>query len=322
LFIIARSLFLGLLASLCVAPLALLLLPPLYAFAKPLSAFVLAAIVGLAVASEKSVARGVAALGVFLLSGAVGFAALALPLAAAPLFPLLAGLFGVPALLFSFGAKPAKFSCEAASERAGEGLRLAAVDWRLVLSGVGVGALSVLFPALSPALLCGAIFLFLESDAESFLEASSALVASKMLFDFAGVFAIGKARSGAAAFVLESFASRGASASLADYALVCLAALAALGLGLAALVVLRRRFAALFERAAGSAFSAALLVLIAIGSLVFSGFGGVLVLAAAAAAGCVAPLLGLKRSFAMGALFVPSILFSLGAAAGVTQLFY
>jgi TctA family transporter len=141
-----------------------------------------------------------------------------------------------------------------------------------------------------------------------------------MFFDFAGAFVLGKARSGAAAFALESFSF--SSASLADFALVCLAAFAALGLGLALLVVSRRAFARLFERVSGDAFSAFLLALVVAGAFAFSGWGGLLVLAAAASAGCVAPLLGLRRSFGMGALFVPSILFSLGAAAGVAQLFY
>ncbi|MEM0475343.1 MAG: hypothetical protein QW343_00945 [Candidatus Norongarragalinales archaeon] len=46
------------------------------------------------------------------------------------------------------------------------------------------------------------------------------------------------------------------------------------------------------------------------GALVaISGWDGLLILAAAASAGCVAPLLGLKRSLAIGALFVPSMLF-------------
>ena len=340
LFLITRSLFLALLASLCLAPLALFVLPGLYAVAKPLSALALIAIVALAVARERGQEKGVGqteragrakraalAICVFVLSGAVGFTALTLPVCRQPLFPLLAGLFGVPAVLFSFGAKLEKPKTETNAE-AGEGenaFSLRAVkptNWRLVLAGVFVGALSVLFPALSPALLCGAIFFFLESDAEAFLEASSSLVAAKMFFDFAGVFAIGKARSGAAAFALEAFASQRASASLADYALVCAAALAALALGLALLLALRKRFASFFLRVSGNAFSASLLVLVALGSLAFSGWGGLLVLAAAAAAGCVAPLLGLRRSYAMGALFVPSILFSLGAAGSVAQLFY
>ncbi len=347
LFLISRSLFLALLASLCLAPLALFALPTLFAAAKPFSALALIAIVALAVARERGgehdardgsetlagraeraglarrAKRVALAIGVFVLSGAVGFAALTLPVCRQPLFPLLAGLFGVPAVLFSFGAKPEKLKTEV--DDGGNAFSLQAakpVDWRLVLAGVLVGALSVLFPALSPALLCGAIFFFLESDAEAFLEASSALVAAKMFFDFAGVFAIGKARSGAAAFALEAFASQRAAASLADYALVCVAALAALALGLALLLALRKRFAAFFLRVSGNAFSASLLVLVALGSLAFSGWGGLLVLAAAGAAGCVAPLLGLKRSYAMGALFVPSILFSLGATGGVAQLFY
>ena len=175
--------------------------------------------------------------------------------------------------------------------------------------------------------MCGAVFFFFESDAESFLEASSALVASKMFFDFAGAFVLGKARSGAAAFVLESFSSGGAggaavSASLSDFAIVCVAALAALGLALAALVVFRRQAASVFARVSGDVFSASLLVMVVAGAFIFSGWGGLLVLAAAASAGCVAPLLNVKRSYAMGALFVPSILYSFGLAAVVAQLFY
>ncbi|MFH0973344.1 MAG: tripartite tricarboxylate transporter permease, partial [Candidatus Micrarchaeota archaeon] len=296
LFLITRSLFLALLASLCLAPLALFALPALYAFAKSFSALALIAIVALAVLRERGgehagragrAKRAALAISVFVLSGAVGFAALVLPVCRQPLFPLLAGLFGVPAVLFSFGAKPAKPKTEA--DEGENAFSLGAVkptNWKLVLAGVFVGALSVLFPALSPALLCGAIFFFLESDADAFLETSSALIASKMFFDFAGVFAIGKARSGAAAFALEAFASQRASASLADYALVCAAALAALALALALLLALRKRFASFFSRVSGNAFSASLLVLVALGSLFFSGWGGLLVLAAAGAAGC------------------------------------
>ncbi|PIO05902.1 hypothetical protein COT29_03670 [Candidatus Micrarchaeota archaeon CG08_land_8_20_14_0_20_59_11] len=294
-----HGLFGGMAAALVLLPLAWFGVPLLYGAAKPLTWALLSGIVIASLWRDKEWKAAV----VFALSGIFGFLVFSTPLLREPLFPLLTGLFGIPSLLNAMRGErkaPKQKDCKEVK-----------VGIPLVAVGAIAGVFSPLLPALNPAFLSAAAFMALgEWSGEGFLVLSSSVMASKMVADFAGVSMLGKARSGAAAAVQELLGRPDA----AQMGMMLGAAAFALCVSVAALLAAYRLFVGI--RMGRKAY-ASLLVLIVLAVFAFEGTGGLFVCGVAAAIGVMPILSGTRRSYSMGALILPAILWSLGASLGV-----
>ena len=285
--LLVLSFFFGLIASVALLPLFWFLLPIISLAIKPFLGFVL-----LAVVLVFFLVNGVSfyAFFAFLLSGLLGLAVFNLPLLDS-LFPLLAGLFGLPALLFSFDEKDGKPPVVKGG--------FLEVSLPLVLAGSLLGAFSVLLPALSPSFLASFAFLFLENSPESFLVLTGAIASSKAFFDLVSVFLLGKARSGFAAFFLGKQAGFIDVASAGLFG-ACAAVLAVLFFG--------NRLVFSF----GEKFKKIIFLLVVLGVFFTSGALGLTVLLAATLVGLVPLVYGIDRANCVGALILPALLFAFG----------
>ncbi|MGC9113802.1 MAG: tripartite tricarboxylate transporter permease [Candidatus Micrarchaeia archaeon] len=282
---LAAGVFFGVLAS----PAATFLLPLAYSLVKPVTALLLCGVVAVMLAGEKNFFAGLI---VACLSGLLGLASFGLPLPE-PVFPLLAGLFAVPAALA--GAR----ASELVEQSAGE----PRVPWAMVLLGAFLGACSGLLPALSPALLAGIAFVFVKSGSEKFIALASSIAGAKLVSDLIVLGELGKARSGAAAAV-QSFLG---VPSATETTLLVVAGAAALAAALAALLLVYRR-AALALCGKNYAFSSKVfLSFLAVMLFFFGGWLALFVCAVAACVGVLALLLNCKRSLCCAALLVPAI---------------
>jgi len=303
-----RAAFFATVFSIVLAPLVALSLPLVFSLAQQVSGFALLALIAVALWSEKSLSRAGRGLLVFLFAGAFGFLVLTLPLLKQPLLPLLAGLFGMPALLQSLAS--AKELPQQKEQKLFE------IDLRLVFLGVLLGAFSSVLPAVSPAVLAAVLFVFMESTPLRFIIAASATATSKTFFDFVAVFAIGKARSGAAAFVSQN-------AFLSWQSLALFLAAGVLAFALAALAALfLAKFAARFLPKAGRTLAPFLLLLATTTIFAFEGFAGVFVLAIATCIGLLPLLLEVKRSYSMGSLILPSVAYFFGVSQPILSLLF
>lgn len=281
-----HSVFFGAAFAVAFLPLWLVAAPLALPLAQQFSGYALLVLLALFYLSES---KPLTAMLVFLLSGALGFLVFSTPLLAEPLFPLLSGLFAVPALLYSMGS-------EWPALREGEAFELPLL---LVFLGALLGSLSPFLPAVNPALLASVAFLFLESAPLSFLCLASALAASKNVFDLVSSQTLGVARSGAAAAI--------AAAPLKDPVVVAVASFASVCAALAVAFIVFKPLALAARRVPMRSFNAFFVVFLAIANFLLAGWAGVFVLAVAACVGVLPIALAVRRSNAVGCLIFPSL---------------
>ncbi len=274
------------------------LLPPLffsipiwYSFLKPFLLPIFVTLIFLFFISDlpRNAALGLL---IFLVSGLLGVLTLLLPITKNPLFPLLTGLFGLPSLLLSIkgGAIPS-LSHETPVK----------IDLKFVAAGSVVGALSGFMPALSPAFLSSIAFLFFESTPLSFIMLSSAIVASKMFYDFVFAVTIHKARSAAATFLLSSSP---------NILIIAVIALFSSLFAFWAVYLFKEKIAKIFRKNF-ILFNVLLYSLVILAIFVICGLPALLVLACATAIGLLPPLFKVRRAYCLGSLIMPSLLHSL-----------
>ncbi len=288
-FAVLFGLLIGIAGAVLLAPVFFTLWPPLFSALKPYTGWLLAAVALAAWISDG--AKPLHALSFFGF-GALGAAVFSLPLKE-PLFPLLSGLFGVPALLvaakgsFSAGGEMPEIKPSAAA-------------------GPLLGAFSVLLPALSPSFVSAFVFLFFEPAPEQFILLASALASSKLFFDFSAAIALNKARSAPAAIWRE--ADVGIEEGILLLAIGVLAFLAACAI----IVLIWRKIAPRLEAVSSRKASAALLVLVSAGAIAANGPIGLFVLAWAACASLASLEFGVPRKYALGCLMVPAMMHAFG----------
>lgn len=249
------------------------------------------------------------AVGVLLLSGALGWAAFRLGAAspfglpASPLLPLLAGLFAAPELLDACrrtGRAPAA-RLGAPRVRLRELLRPA-------LPGAAASSALGLAPGLSGS--HAALLAPRSRTPEQALVTLAAVNGGAVVFTLLAWHALGKARSGALV-AAQQYAAPAEWSTLAppvavlrEAALVVLAASAA--------CLLARALSRPVARSAASVGASRLalggLVLLAGAVAAFTGWLGLLVLAVAALVGLTTKRAGVRRSHAMGVILVPALL--------------
>ncbi|MFQ5406326.1 MAG: tripartite tricarboxylate transporter permease [Candidatus Micrarchaeia archaeon] len=298
------SLAFSLLLSILALPVLVRVFPVVFVFARPFVPFALLAVVVFSFCSEKSFEKLVLGLVVFLLSGALGFLTLSFPVVKEPLFPLLTGLFGLSSVLSSLTSSqkipPQKKS--SAFPR---------VKW--VVTGCFFGAFSSFLPAMTPAFLSSLAFMFFYSSSErDFLSLNASIISSKMFYDFVAVYAIGKSRSGAA--VLLS-----AAVEQVELSTVVLTVVLSFATGLVLLETVTPFFLRFFSRVRAKTLNFFILVFLVLSLLFISGPLGLLIAGVAASIGLLPILLGVKRSFSIGALIVPTLAYYFGLSPFLAQ---
>ncbi|MFH1056867.1 MAG: tripartite tricarboxylate transporter permease [Candidatus Micrarchaeota archaeon] len=291
---ILASFFYSMLLCVLFLPIVFVLLPVFFAVVSPVAGFALAAVTAIALFSKRTLPQTVFS---FVLSGVLGVVVLSKPLVHEPLFPLLSGLFGIPALLFSLDAQKPSVQEDSSKTQ---------VDLKMILAGVLLGGFSSVLPALSPVFIVSFLFFALEPLGENaFLQAGASTLVSKTFFDFAAFTAIGKARAGAVAF------AAGELSSVEGLLPVLAAGAASLFLAIAVLLFSYRFFSKL------SSFHSKNLMLAVVSFIVLASFFsngplGVFILGVSASVGIVIGGLGVRKTSALGALIVPSLFYYFG----------
>lgn len=300
----------GLLLSAAMLPLFLVLVTPAYEFISPHMHWLLISIVAVMIALERSKAGIAWATAIFLISGLLGLLTLDTNFIRgdAALMPLLSGLFGVSVLLPSIAG---------GSELPEQHIEKEPLDAHAcakpLLTGTAAGAITGFIPGVGPSQ--GTVLAQLATrsgGSEEFLVAVSCVNTSKVLLSFVALYAIGRARSGAAVAVGELM-------EVGVTELVFLVGVAILAGGIAA--ALELKLGELAAKHMGKlpyrATCIAVLVFIVAMTVYYSGMVGLLVLAAATAIGLLPTVAKVKRTHAMGVILLPCILYFAGAKDGV-----
>ncbi len=296
----------GLIISSALAMPFMMVITPAYELIQPHMHWILAAIVAAMILLERSWKKATWATALFLASGLLGLLTLDTNLLPADtaLMPLLSGLFGVSVLL------PSLTSCGSLPEQHFDeepvSLRSSA---KSLCAGTIAGTVTGVIPSIGPSQ--GTVMAQLatgSSGTEEFLVAVSSVNTSKAIFSFIAIFAIGKARSGAAIAVGEILGS-GSIGPLLVIGVVLLAG------GITAIVHLKlgKLAARHMGRFPYRGMCAAVLVFMIALTFYCSGLTGILVLATATALGMLPAAANVKRTHSMGVITLPCILFFAGA---------
>lgn len=245
-----------------------------------------------------------AALGILVLSGALGLAAFRLGASsptgwpASALLPLLAGLFALPSLVMSLRARP-RLRDILRKPRAPIGSL-----WRAAWPGAAASATLGLLPGVSPS--HAALLTKQPRAPEPALVRMAAVNGGAVVFTLLAWHALAKARSGAlvAAGTLARVPAwptwRPPVAVLEEAALVVAAAIVGL--------LLARQASGWLSRARPGPLALGGLALVLVAVALFNGAVGLAVLGAAALVGALPMRIGVRRSHLMGAILVPATL--------------
>jgi putative membrane protein len=300
------------LSSLVLLPF-LLVITPAYETIGPHMHWLLISVVVAMILLERSKERILWATFIFFLSGLLGLLVLDSNLMAgdAGLMPLLSGLFGVSVLLPSItaGASLPEQNLEDEPLEARKTLKP-------LCAGTTAGAITGMIPGIGPSQ--GTVLAQVatkSSGTEEFLTAVSSVNTSKALFSFVALYAIGRARSGAAVAVQQVM-------DVGATELLLLIGVALLAGGISAVLGLKlgKLAAKHMERVPYRALCIAVLGLIVAMTFFYSGVVGLLVLATATAVGILPAAVGVKRTHAMGVIMLPCILFFAGAKGGALKM--
>ena len=291
----------------------ILLITPAYELIRPQMHWLLAIVVFAMVVLERSWKGAVWASVIFLASGLLGLLTLDTNLlpADAALMPLLSGLFGVSVLLPSIasgGSLPEQHADEEPID-----MRSSA---KPLFAGTAAGALTGVIPTIGPSQ--GTVMAQLatrSSGTEDFLVSVSSVNTSKALFSFIAIFAIGRARSGAAIAVGEIMA-------VGDIGPLLLIGVALFAGGISAILHLKigKLAARYMDRFPYRALCIAVLIFIVALTAYSSGLAGILVLATSTALGMLPAAANVKRTHSMGVIMLPCILYFAGAKDLVLRL--
>ena len=283
----------------------LLVVGPAYELIRPQMHWLLIGIIVIMIALEKD-ASGIAwATAIFLISGMLGLLVLDTNLCSgdAALMPLLSGMFGVSVLLMGVASK----SRLPEQRLEGEPLELRS-NARAICAGTSAGMLTGIIPGIGPAQ--GTVLAQLATRSggpKGFLVAVSGVDTSKALVSFVALYAIGRARSGAAVAV-------GQLMEVGLNELLFLIGVALLAGGLAAVLHLRlgRLAAKHIGKLPYRGMCIAVIASIVGLTIYYAGLIGLPILATATAIGLLPAATGVKRTHCMGVIMVPCILYFAG----------
>lgn len=283
----------------------LFLVGPVYLLLNQEMHFVLSGVVLVMIALERSPVRIGWAGVIFGLSGLLGLLTLdsGFIKGDAALMPLLSGLFGASVLL------PSILEGSTLPEQYLEEEELSITHTvKPLAAGTTAGAVTGIVPGIGPSQ--GTVLAQLaigSGGTEEFLTAVSSVNTSKTLFSFVALYAIGRARSGAAVAV-------GHLIKVGPRELVFLVGIALLAGGMAAVLALRlgKIVATKMERVPYRKLCAGVLGVVTVLVFLYSGFFGLLVFGTSTAIGILPSVVKVKRTHCMGVIILPCILYFAG----------
>lgn len=260
---------------------------------------VLAVVAGVMVVTERSTRSKLGGLLAIVASGILGFATLDLePSGMIPggdmLLPLLSGLFGIPVLLLAAqgnGLPPQDDPVIATTP-------LAVVAWSIV--GATSGAIVAYIPGVSAAVAAAMAFVVLPGHAgdRGFIVTTSGVNTANTVFALFALVALGAPRTG----VLVAFERAKLPPNLP---LLILSIVLAATVAFVLVPTVGDRYLELVGDVDNERLSIGVALLLVLLSGLFTGFVGVLVLAAAALVGMIPVHFDARRVHLMGVLFVP-----------------
>ncbi|MFH0928953.1 MAG: tripartite tricarboxylate transporter permease [Candidatus Aenigmatarchaeota archaeon] len=294
----------GVLFSVLTLPLFVFIIPTLYETIRAHVHWLLIAVIGYMVLSEKGKNK-LMGLMVFLLSGFLGLIVLN-NYADSALFPLLTGLFGMPMLLMSIFQKtklPEKFSYE--EEK---------IERKNILSCISIGSLGGIIAGLLPGLgatqstiITQQAFGRKEGDGREFLISIGAITTCDIVYSILSLWLIGNPRSGIAVGV-SKLLEVGMKETLVFISLILISA------GIATILTLKMTkisldFLRKIDYQKLCLYTSLFLFVL---TVIFSGFVGILILVVSVAVGLIPNYLNIRRTYGMGCLILPCILFFMG----------
>jgi len=250
--------------------------------------------------TEKKLKQKIWALLVFLLSGVLGLLVLnTLPIQE-PLFPLLAGLFGISTLVISMFSHT-----KIVEQKIDKTVSIGGKQnlWNYIKANICCAIMSVL-PALGGAqatILAQA--LSKKKSGEDFLVMVGGINVVSSLFVLSTLYLLGKARTGVIA-VMKQFLEL----DFSGFSILLAASIAAVGISIILTLYLGRFFANRISKVNYRKLSLVIIAFICILIALFSGPAGLFVLSISTAIGLIAPRVGIKRIHAMGSLAFPTFI--------------
>jgi len=295
---------LSLIAVLFFIPFMIPIVPLIYQSVQPYIGYILLVVVIFMILTERKIKNKLWSLYLFLISGILGTIVLTMPNLNQPLFPLLSGLFGVSALLISLNQKvviPEQEVTETINVKGKNKVKA-------ILAAVFSGSLTGIFPGLGSA-HAAIIGMQLTGNIGNygFMILIGGINTVNFVFSLATLYTLQKARNGAVVAVLEIIKS----INLPQLIILLSAALIAGCLATFLALKLSKVFAKYIVKVNYTMLCISIILLIVIISFIFGQFLGLLILLVSTAVGLIAPLVGIKRSSAMGCLMLPVILFFL-----------
>ncbi len=285
----------------------LLLIFPLYflsAFIKNLQGSVIA--LGLIAVSLNMILleeKKFSGLGVFLLTGVLGYIVLGMELKE-PLLPLLTGLFGAASLFFSIKQKT-KIEKQATEKKAEIEIKK---ERKSLLSSALFSPLSLFLPAISGGQIAIISNQFAKTDRKQFLFMLGTITMLTMCLSFLGLFLISKTRTGSAVAIKSLIGIPEWNV----FFLIVFVIIVSSFVSFFILNILSKKFLLVLEKIDYSKVSIATIVVIAVVTFLVSGFIGLLVLVVSSLTGIYCISSGVKRTNMIGCLILPTILLYLG----------
>ncbi|MBU0614993.1 MAG: tripartite tricarboxylate transporter permease [Nanoarchaeota archaeon] len=292
---------LALVATVGLIPILLPLVPLIYSTVQPFMGYILLFVVVYMILIEKKLVKIVYSVILFILTGVLGLITINWPNLQQPLFPLLSGLFGTSTLLLSIGqtSKLPKQSCS-------ETIKIKkSITFKAISAAVFSGSLTGIFPGLGAA-QASIIGMNLVGDIKDygFMILIGGINTVNFTFSLATLYALEKARNGAVVVVSQLL-----SVGRIELVVLLCAGLIAGGVATYLALGISKVAATLITKINYKVLVISIISLITLLTLVLSGIVGLMILIVSTAAGMIAPLVGVKRSHAMGCLMLPVILF-------------
>ena len=294
--------FFSLLLVILIIPLLIPFVPLIYSFLQPYIGYILIFVVLFMVLKERGSNSKFWGFYVFFLSGVLGLLVLNMPNLSQPLFPMLSGLFGVSTLIVSLSQ-----NVEIPKQRITESIHLSfGKKMRALSAAVFSGSLTGIFPGLGAA-QASIIGMELVGNIGNygFMVLIGGINTVNFVFSIATFYTLQKARNGAIVAVMEIVKN----ISLNELVVFLAATLIAGGAAVFLALFFTRVFSKLIALVNYKILCISIILLICILSFVFGNVLGLVVLGTSTFIGMLAPLIGVKRSHAMGCLLLPVILF-------------
>ena len=289
-------------STIIIIPFLIPVVPLIYSFIQPYIGWILITVVVFMVLKEKGLDKKFWAIIVFFLSGILGMIVLEIPKLEQPLFPMLSGLFGISILFISLFQKT-----EIPKQRITDMIKISKKDTLKVIgAGTFSGSLTALFPGLgaAQAAIIGSQ-LIRKIEEHTFIVLVGGINTVNFVFSLVTLFALGKARNGAVLAVLEILKS----IDLNGLIVFLCAALITGGIATFLALGITRIFARLITKVNYQLLCICVILMIIGLVFYFSSWLGLLVLFISTSVGMIPSFTGVKKSFAMGCLLLPVILF-------------